>query len=176
AVSGDTAIVGARGKNSDTGAAYIFKRSGTTWSQLQEITASNGVSGDKFGVSVAFNEVLLVGAPYRTLGSVAQAGSAYLYSPYNTATDLSVAMVVDKATVLEGQPLKYTVKVTNMGPNPASGVALVIPMPAGVTFASSVSSRGTYNASDGVWQVGDLPVFVSATLVLTSTANVGALG
>ena len=40
-IEGDYAIVGAYNKNSNTGAAYIFKRSGTSWTQQTKLTASN---------------------------------------------------------------------------------------------------------------------------------------
>src|SRR5215469_3163808 len=53
AVSGSTAVVGAYGHNSFTGAAYVFVRSGTTWSEQAELTASDGVSSDYFGMGVA---------------------------------------------------------------------------------------------------------------------------
>jgi len=66
-LSGDVAIVGAHGDdtgtNSSQGAAYIFRRSGTTWSQEQKLTDPNGVSSDYFGYSVAIeNDVAVVGA------------------------------------------------------------------------------------------------------------------
>ncbi|HKR99833.1 MAG TPA: FG-GAP repeat protein, partial [Candidatus Dormibacteraeota bacterium] len=41
---GNTALVGAYSKNSSTGAAYVFSRSGSSWIQQQELTASDGAS------------------------------------------------------------------------------------------------------------------------------------
>ncbi len=67
-VSGDTVVVGAwledsnaagvNGNEADnsaaqTGAAYIFERSGTTWTQQAYLKASNSGAGDAFGESVA---------------------------------------------------------------------------------------------------------------------------
>ena len=49
AVSGSTAVVGAYGKNSSTGAAYVFMRSGSTWTQQAKLTASDGATHDNFG-------------------------------------------------------------------------------------------------------------------------------
>ena len=67
AVSGDTVVVGAyrrgqqrhRGerqperqqRRSTAGAAYVFVRSGTTWSQQAYLKASNTGAGDDFGSS-----------------------------------------------------------------------------------------------------------------------------
>ena len=87
---GSTALAGARGKNSGTGAAYVFLRSGTTWSQQQELTASDAAAGDFFGFSVALSgdgSTALVGAQFKNSG----AGAAYVFSsdPSITATGTS---------------------------------------------------------------------------------------
>ena len=80
---GDTVLVGAyfdddRGSNS--GSAYVFARSGSTWTQQQKLTAGNGGGDDRFGFSVAVEgDVALVGAYYEdTRGT--NAGSAYVFA------------------------------------------------------------------------------------------------
>src|SRR6516225_3417515 len=45
ALSGRTAVVGAPFKNSNNGAAYVFVRSGTTWSQQAKLTIAHGAAG-----------------------------------------------------------------------------------------------------------------------------------
>ncbi len=73
ALSGDTALIGAYGRNGYTGAAYVFVRSGGSWSQQQELLASDGASGDMFGSSVALSvDTALVGAEGHT-------GAAYVF-------------------------------------------------------------------------------------------------
>jgi hypothetical protein len=66
AVSGDTVVVGAlRGltMGSPTGSAYVYARSGGTWSQQQKLTAADGAAGDDFGISVAVDgATALIGA------------------------------------------------------------------------------------------------------------------
>ncbi|MCI0534271.1 MAG: FG-GAP repeat protein, partial [Verrucomicrobiales bacterium] len=77
AISGDTVVVGAPAEDSSTtgvnstpdenatsaGAAYVFVRSGTTWSQQAKLTAFDGASEDFFGCHVALSgDVALVGA------------------------------------------------------------------------------------------------------------------
>jgi FG-GAP repeat len=56
-VSGDTAVIGASGGYRDspdkTGAAYVFARSGTTWSEQAYLKASNAEDYDLFGYTVA---------------------------------------------------------------------------------------------------------------------------
>ena len=49
----------------DSGAAYVFARDGTTWTQDGYLKASNVDEGDQFGFSVALGDgVVAVGAPY----------------------------------------------------------------------------------------------------------------
>ena len=78
AISGDTVVVGADGEDSsatgvngnqgdnsadDSGAAYVFTRSGGTWSQQVYLKASNAEADDWFGESVAISDdTLAVGA------------------------------------------------------------------------------------------------------------------
>ncbi len=78
AISGDTLVVGAVGEDSNatgingdqanngasiSGAAYVFVRSGTVWSQQAYLKASNTGSGDRFGYSVAISgDTIVVGA------------------------------------------------------------------------------------------------------------------
>jgi hypothetical protein len=55
ALDTNTLVVGAAGQSgpSPPGAAYVFTRSGTTWSQQQKLT--DGQSGDGFGDSVSIS-------------------------------------------------------------------------------------------------------------------------
>ena len=81
-VSGDYAVVGAYGNDDDgsvSGSAYIFVRSGTTWTQQQKLTASDAASGDIFGSSVSVSGgYAMVGAPYNDDGGSAS-GSACVF-------------------------------------------------------------------------------------------------
>jgi FG-GAP repeat len=78
-VSGDTAIVGAPANTTSpngvgTGAAYVFVRSGTTWTQVAELSASDEATGDDFGSSVAVDGgTVIVGSPNH------HAGAAYVF-------------------------------------------------------------------------------------------------
>lgn len=85
AISGDTAIVGAFtdnvGLNNAQGSAYIFTRSGTTWTQQARLTAIGGAVNDLFGFSVALSgDTALVGAPSDDVGANADQGSAYVFT------------------------------------------------------------------------------------------------
>jgi len=84
AIDGDFAIVGdswghgAGGE--DTGAAYLFQRSGTDWTEVATLIASDGASVDAFGCSVALDgDFAVVGAAYDDTIAGADAGSAYVF-------------------------------------------------------------------------------------------------
>src|SRR5262249_17365498 len=67
AVSGDTVVVGAPFEFNPagrSGAAFVFVRSGTNWSQHAYLKASNAGAEDGFGFSVAVSgDTVVVGAP-----------------------------------------------------------------------------------------------------------------
>lgn len=81
-ISGSYAVVGARygdGNEIDTGSAYIFKRSGESWTQQAKLSAQDGAEGDNFGVSVSISDGwVIVGAPCAA-GMKGSSGSAYIF-------------------------------------------------------------------------------------------------
>lgn len=86
--SGDTALIGANmtdDKGADSGSAYIFKRTENTWNQYQKLNASDGATGDNFGVSVSISgDTALIGAPMDD-DKGADSGSVYVFT-YNGNT------------------------------------------------------------------------------------------
>ena len=77
---GNTAIVGAFNKGG-TGAAYIFVRSGSTWTQQAKIQASDKEANDLFGFSVSISgdgNTAIVGAYFEDTGAF-NAGAAYVF-------------------------------------------------------------------------------------------------
>lgn len=78
AISGNTAVVGAPGESSsaniingdesdnsasNSGAAYVFTRTGDVWTQEAYLKASNAEAGDSFGISVAISgDTIVIGA------------------------------------------------------------------------------------------------------------------
>ncbi len=68
-VVGDKAFITAVNDNSNgnqfQGSAYVFTRTGTTWTQTQKITASDGTEQNYFGCSLDFDgETAIIGAFY----------------------------------------------------------------------------------------------------------------
>ncbi|MEK6675279.1 MAG: hypothetical protein AABZ47_06440, partial [Planctomycetota bacterium] len=81
-VSGDTAVVGAYaddGAGSDSGSAYVFRRSGSSWVQEQKLLPSVAAAGDWFGYRVSVSgDVSIVGAP-NTDDIPPNSGAAYVF-------------------------------------------------------------------------------------------------
>jgi hypothetical protein len=77
--TGNILVVGSNfaavGSNLYQGAAYVFTRSGTTWTQRAKLTASDGTANNFFGASVAINAV----GNYIAITSYGST-SAYIYT------------------------------------------------------------------------------------------------
>jgi hypothetical protein len=131
ALQGDTALVGAYDKLAPnigyegTGAVYVFTRSGTSWSESQKLTASDGTNGGRFGYSVALaGDSALVGAT----GVDNRAGAVYYFTqvsgawseqlkikpsdPVNLA-QFGYSLDLDGDTLVVGAPQDF-----GAGPNP----------------------------------------------------------
>jgi len=90
-VSGDTVVAGAWTEDSaatgidgdganntaaDSGAAYVYARTGTTWAQQAYLKASNTGGSDYFGWSVALaGDTLVIGAPYEDSSATGAGGN-----------------------------------------------------------------------------------------------------
>ena len=69
--------------NTHQGAAYVFSRSGTTWTQEQKLTADDGATDDYFGNSSAISSdgaVAIIGAHFADIGANADQGAAYVFN------------------------------------------------------------------------------------------------
>ncbi|MGH7244475.1 MAG: hypothetical protein ACREJD_13775 [Phycisphaerales bacterium] len=84
-ISGDTIVLGAPGKSSGLntfqGAAYIYTRTNSVWSQQAKLLASDGAAGDSFGCSVTiFGDTVVVGAYAKTVNANFNQGVAYVFT------------------------------------------------------------------------------------------------
>jgi len=167
---GGTAIVGARGKNTGRGAAFVFTGLGSSWSQQAELTANNGAALDDFGISVALSvdgNTAIVGAEGKNSAYVftrsgsdwTQQGNALIPSD-GAAGDhfgFSVALGADGNTAL----------ISAIGKNSGQGKVYLF-----TRSASTWNLQGELMAGDGI--VGDgfgISVALSAN---GSTALIGA--
>src|SRR5262249_6159849 len=86
--------------------------------------------------------------------------------------DISLTKTVDAPTRNVGDTVAFPLTLGNAGPDPATGVVVSDPLPAGLTFVAANPSQGTYNPATGVWTFGTLPA--NDTAMLTITARVDA--
>jgi hypothetical protein len=84
-LSGDVAILAAGVNNGPvtfSGAAYVFRRTGTTWAQEQKLVASDPASFDGFGLPVKIDGNVAIVSAYDE-DPPAQSGAAYVYARAN---------------------------------------------------------------------------------------------
>ena len=113
ALSGDTIVVGAyfegstttsiiNGTNlsaandsgSDNGAAYVFVRSGTTWSHQAYLKSPNNSNADRFGSSVAVSgDTIVVGAYFEDSSTTSIISGANLSAANDSGSDNGAAYV-----------------------------------------------------------------------------------
>ncbi|MEP7337170.1 MAG: putative Ig domain-containing protein, partial [Acidobacteriota bacterium] len=137
ALSGETAVIGNYnkqiGSNPNQGAAYVFVRNGTLWTQQQKLTAADGAAGDSFGYAVALNgDTLLVGALYDSIGMNPNQGSAYVFGRSGaswsqlqklTASDAKAQDFFGNAVAINGSTL--VIGAANIAANNNQGKAYV---------------------------------------------------
>ena len=130
AVSGDTLVVGAPYEDSgakgingnqnsntleDSGAAYVFVRSGGVWSQQAYLKASNTGAGDNFGSSVAiYGDTIVVGAPHEASNAQGINGN----QTNNLAPDSGAVYVFVRSGTIWSQ--QAYIKASNTEPNDSS--------------------------------------------------------
>ncbi len=181
AVSGSTAVVGARSKtvgtNAYQGAAYVFVHSGSTWTQQQELVASDGAANDGFGASVSVSgSTAVVGALYRVVGPGAGPGAAYAYvQSGGTWTEQQKLVASDGAggdgfgasVSVSGSTAVVGAVYRTVGSNTAQGAAYVF-----VQSGSTWTQQQELVASDGA----AYDEFASSVSVAGNTAVAGAFG
>ncbi|ACY13317.1 Integrin alpha beta-propellor repeat protein [Haliangium ochraceum DSM 14365] len=156
AVSGDTLAVGAYGEDSgatgvggdqddnsavDSGAVYVFRRTGTGWGQEAYLKASNTGAYDYFGISVAVSgDTLAVGAYGEDSGATGVGGD----QDDNSAVDSGAVYVYRRTGTGWGQ--EAYLKASNTGAYDYFGISVAV---SGDTLAV-----GAYREDSGATGVG----------------------
>jgi uncharacterized repeat protein (TIGR01451 family) len=81
--------------------------------------------------------------------------------------DLVVGKSVSNPTPNVGETITYTIRVTNAGPNDATGVTVQDILPGEVSFQSSSATQGSYNPVANTWTVGSVANATTQTLTIT---------
>tara|TARA_R100000951_G_C2520762_1_gene143338 strand:- start:43 stop:549 length:507 start_codon:yes stop_codon:yes gene_type:complete len=85
AIEDDYLVAGSRNDDdggTSSGSAYVFTRSGTSWSQQAKLVASDGEANTQLGESVAMSQdtkYVAIGAPDRNENSVTDPGAVYVF-------------------------------------------------------------------------------------------------
>jgi len=147
ALSGETLVVGALHAVSESGAAYVFQRSGTTWSQQARLRAADATAGDGFGRAASLSgDVAVIGAPTADPGGRADAGAAYVFARSGTtwsqqakiaASDGVAGDNFGSAAVLRGTTLVVGAHLASPAAKYQSGAAYVF-AGSGTTWSQEV--------------------------------------
>jgi len=102
-LEGDTAIIGANGHETAgpfSGAAYVFVRTGTVWSEQAKLTASDANIDDLFGTAVALHgDTAVVGASSRDDPGAIYAGGVYVFERSGTLWNQRAILTADEPGV-----------------------------------------------------------------------------
>ena len=101
-IDGDTIVVGAYKEDSgltDNGAAYVFTRSGTTWTEQAKLLASDKSNNAQFGTAVEIDgDTIVVGAAKEGYN---ERGSAYVFTRSGTTW-------TEQAKIVASPPTDYS--------------------------------------------------------------------
>jgi hypothetical protein len=155
ALDGDTAVIGAaQYLNFGNGAAYVFTRTGASWTESQKLTADDGAGRDQLGIAVAVDGTqVLVGA----YGAAFYQGAVYAFSESGGSWTQTQKLIADDAS----QNADFGVSVALDGTTALIGAygdasyqgAAYIFGAAGSTWSQSqklVASDGAANAHFGI--------------------------
>ena len=138
AVSGDTVVVGASNEDSSAGAAYVFVRSGTAWSQQAYLKASNPGASDRFGISVAVSgDTVVVGAHWEDSSATGVGGK----QDDNNALEAGAAYVFVRSGTAWSQ--QAYLKASNAGAGDGFGFSVAVSGDTVVVGASGEDSGAT---------------------------------
>jgi hypothetical protein len=176
ALEGDTLLVGAPrrdgGAGADTGLAYVFTRSGSTWTEQQALAAPDAQAGALFGSAVALSgDDALVGASGH--GAGLPAGAVYVFgrsgSAWSWGQTLSAVHPAPwrfgRSVAVSGDVAVVGSQRIPLGPrDPGTGEATVFVRSGGgpwifqMQLIASPGNRGSFGAavavSDGTIVVG----------------------
>ena len=99
-ISGDSVVVGSYKDDddgADSGSAYVFTRSGSSWSQQDKLTANDAAANDQFGVSVAISSNTVVVGAHQDDDGGADSGSAYVFTRSGSSWSLQAKLTANDA-------------------------------------------------------------------------------
>jgi hypothetical protein len=145
-VDGDTFVAGAPGTDeagANSGSAYVFVRSGATWTSQRELTAGDAADGDRFGACVAIDQnTVVVGAPFADEQD-SDAGAVYVF--VRSGSTWTQQQKIVAADGVAGDVFGEWLDV--------SGDRLVVGAPGADDDGSSSGAVYVYERIGGVWSL-----------------------
>ena len=145
---GSTAVVGAKGAGTGingTGKAYVFVRSGTSWTQQAAITASDAADGDLFGSAVDISDdgnTIVFGAYGEDTGGNAR-GQAYVFT--RSGSTWTEQQKFQSSDIEDGDNFGFAVAISGDGNN------LIVGVPFEDTNGSGAGSAYIFTRSGSTW-------------------------
>ncbi len=179
AISGDTIVVSALGDDVgtaiDRGSAYVFVRSGTTWTQRAKLQPPESASGDQFGVSVAIDaDTVVVGTLNADTPAMLNTGAAYVFTRSGTSWPQAAKLVASDAATGDGFGCAVAVDASSIVVGASNDIlAGGAPQGSAYVFTRSVATwaqQGKLAAPDGA--AGDR--FGASVCISGDTVLVGA--
>ena len=108
----DTALIGSYGDFFHDAGAYVFTRSGTSWSQKEKLMASDQADGDSFGYSVSLSgtNTAVVGS-YKNNDAGSSSGCAYVFTYDGANWSEQTKLIAADASA--GDQFGYSVSATD---------------------------------------------------------------
>ena len=146
AIEENTAAMGALrhdvSSNNNQGAAYVFTRSGFSWSQQQKLATNDGTPNDQFGVSVGISgDSIIVGANFKDNATNLGQGAAYIFSKSTGAWTQQQKLLAADGTVEDGFGTSVAI----------SGDTAVVGSSDNDLAAANQGSVYTFSRSGGIW-------------------------
>ncbi|MCR4030697.1 MULTISPECIES: PKD domain-containing protein [Flavobacterium] len=150
-----------------------------------DITAANAtINSINVGETVTYTVTIAVPSNYTgqivntaSASSSVQDPNTTNNSQTDTDTVNGLAEIALTKTIVTAAPhrigdnVEFLVSVVNNGPSDATGINVVDKLPSGFSFVSATPNTGTYNSSNGLWNLGSLTNASTATLTIIARIN-----
>jgi hypothetical protein len=183
---GNTALIGSMQEDasptSDNGAAYVFTRSGSTWTQQAKLLASDKANQDYFGNSVSISSdgnIALIGARGETTSPNFVNGAAYLFTRSGStwtqqqkilASDVTTGDQFGWDVSISGDGNTVIVGATTENPSGINGAGCVYVFNTSLNWASSIPI-GAYTTNTDVRAASSASNYIDGTLFIPTSGN-----
>ena len=161
---GNTAVIGSIGSD-NRGAAYVFTRSGTTWTQEAKLVSSDIAIGDNFGHSVSISndgDTVMVSTPFKS-----SRGAVYVFTRTGTSwtqrdkilsNDLSTGDKFGNSIAISPNSLKAIIGASGETPSNIFSGGSVYSYTLPENYSSNIN-RITHTEDPGFEDIGTFETF-----------------